>query len=108
MNIFQYYFIIFVFVFSCSTKEETYLNINQSVDYVGMNKCATCHYEKYQSFSKSGMGSSFKPALKEYSQSIFDHILYDSILRFSYNPYWIKDSLFINLISSSDVFPFFK
>ncbi len=60
-----------------------------------MNQCAACHSEQYESFIKTGMGKSFRPALKKYSSSNFNTILYDSNLHFSYYPHWKEEDLLI-------------
>lgn len=85
----------FLFIFSCKQPPKQYLNISESVNYVGMSQCASCHTDQYVSFIETGMGKSLKPALKKYSSSILDDILYDSILKLHYYPHWKKDSLFI-------------
>ena len=71
----------FLFIFSCKQPPKQYLNIAESVNYVGMSQCASCHTDQYVSFIETGMGKSLKPALKKYSSSILDDILYDSILK---------------------------
>ena len=80
--------------FSCN-KKKVYLNISPDVNYVGMNQCAACHQDHYHGFIQTGMGKSFRPALKEHSDLDFSHSLYDSNLDLHYNPYFIGDSLFI-------------
>jgi len=67
-----------------------------------MHKCASCHTEKYESFINTGMGKSIRPALKQYSSSVFNKELYDSNLSFYYHPYWFGDSLFITEYSLED------
>ncbi len=86
---------LILFFFSCQNKEVTHLNINKEVKYVGMNTCASCHTEQYESFLRTGMGNSLRPALKKYSSSVFNQIIYDTALDLSYYPHWINDSLFI-------------
>tara|TARA_Y100000994_G_scaffold48514_1_gene38068 strand:+ start:12508 stop:14418 length:1911 start_codon:yes stop_codon:yes gene_type:complete len=88
-----YFFIIFC---SCSNKPSTYLNIAESVNYIGMNQCAACHLDKYESFIQTGMGKSMRPALKQHSSSFLSHVLYDSILQLHYDPHWKKDTLFLH------------
>ena len=36
-----------------------------------------------------------RPALKKYSSSVFNQVIYDTALDLSYYPHWINDSLFI-------------
>jgi len=91
----RFLLVLFLFTISCIQSNQEYLNIDQSVNYVGMNQCASCHTDQYASFMLTGMGRSLKPALKEYSSSILENILYDSILKLHYYPHWKNDSLFI-------------
>ena len=95
MYISKFYFIILFFLFSCVNEEKKFKNLNESVSYIGMNQCAACHSEQYESFIKTGMGKSFRPALKKYSSSNFNTILYDSNLHFSYYPHWKEEDLLI-------------
>ena len=91
------FFGLLLVLFICCTKtEKTYLNIEESVDYIGMDKCAACHSKEYNSFIQTGMGKSLRPAIKRYSSSIFETQLYDSVLNLDYHPYWSKDSLFVS------------
>ncbi|MBK9462822.1 MAG: hypothetical protein IPN94_26270 [Sphingobacteriales bacterium] len=39
-----------------------YLNLNDTVKYVGMETCRSCHADKYETFTKTGMGLSFDQA----------------------------------------------
>ena len=87
---------LLIIFFSCSNKNKKYLNISESVNYMGMNQCAACHLEQYESFIKTGMGKSMKPALKQHSSSFFSNILYDSILKLNYYPHWKNDTLFVH------------
>ena len=78
-------------------KTKTYLNHNDTVNYVGKETCKECHYEIYESYIKTGMGSSFQHATK--TKSIIDDnnnpIIYDSIKEIYYQPLWKEDSLYI-------------
>ena len=72
-----------------------YLNLNDTVKYVGMATCKTCHQSIYHSFIKTGMGESFDHATKQKSAARFDkhEVIYDKYKDFYYYPYWDKDSL---------------
>ncbi len=72
-----------------------YLNHADSVNYVGKETCRNCHYDKYETFSHTGMGMSFSTANKTHSSAKFhkDSILYDSDLDLYYRPYWRDSSL---------------
>lgn len=69
-----------------------------SVQYVGMDKCRTCHEGVYQTYKETGMGKSWDHATKQKSAADFspEHALvYDKDLDFYYKPYWQKDSMYI-------------
>ncbi len=72
-----------------------FLNLNDSVRYVGMNTCITCHANVYATFKKTGMGRSFGRAERARSDAIFgpEALVYDSAAHFYYHPYWDADSL---------------
>lgn len=80
-----------------SNKEYTYDNWHPSTQYVGMETCASCHQEIYETFIKTGMGESWHFATKQKSAATFDQhtIVYDSLNNFYYQPYWRNDSLII-------------
>ncbi len=86
----------------CSENSETiiadspYLNHADTVKYVGINTCKQCHANIYETYVKTGMGSSFHPAIKRNSAANFgDQILIDSSLGLSYQPFWRNDSLWL-------------
>lgn len=72
-------------------------NLHDTIQYVGMQQCISCHQDIYKSFVQTGMGQSFAPATPQKSAAKFgDHIMvYDSISNFYYKPYWRSDSLII-------------
>jgi tetratricopeptide (TPR) repeat protein len=97
-------FILFVlFLYRCQLEpkqqivEGKYLNHNNTVAYVGIDACKQCHYDKYESFIRTGMGSSFGMANAEKSAAEFtsSHVLTDSHSNLSYHPYWKGDSLYL-------------
>lgn len=74
-----------------------FLNLHDSVKYVGMNACKSCHNEIYTSFKRTGMGRSFNRATPQISDALFDKnhaLVFDSTLNFYYYPYFKNDSLF--------------
>ena len=75
----------------------TYLNLNDTVKYVGINTCKQCHPDIYNTFIQTGMGKSFDHATKEKSAGKFDAhaLIYDKALDYYYFPFWDKDSLHI-------------
>lgn len=74
-----------------------YLNHHDSVGYVGIETCRTCHTEIYESFVHTGMGSSFGVADTQKSTARFtaESHLYDPHLNMHYDPQWINDSLWL-------------
>ena len=79
---------------SPANEEPSYLNLNDTVKYVGMENCKQCHADIYRTFIETGMGKSFDLATHQKSSARFDHtVVHDTLLNFSYYPYWEKDSL---------------
>ncbi len=72
-----------------------YLNINDSVHYVGINSCKECHKEIYNTFVETGMGKSFDIATHKKSAGLFNKhsLVYDKVSDFYYKPYWERDTL---------------
>ena len=69
-----------------------------SIQYVGMEKCRTCHEAVYQTYIQTGMGQSWDYATHSKSAGDFspEHALvYDKELDFYYKPYWNGDSMYI-------------
>ena len=86
-------------IWKCQTYTEAavYLNHADSVRYVGMQTCKSCHFKTYESYIKTGMGHSFGMASKSRSKASFGpHIsVYDSISNYHYQPFWRQDSFYI-------------
>ncbi len=74
-----------------------FLNLNDTVSYVGMETCRSCHANVYDTYIHTGMGQSFDIATKEKSAAKFDEhaIVYDKDTDFYYKPFWKDSSLFI-------------
>lgn len=74
-----------------------YLNLNDSVKYVGMNACKECHYLIYKSYLRTGMGLSFDTASPRKSAAVIgkDSVLYDPDLNIYIKPFWSGDSLMV-------------
>ncbi len=74
-----------------------YLNLHDTVKYVGSETCRGCHANIYETFMRTGMGESFYHATPQKSAATFGHhvAVYDSINDFYYHPFWKADSLFI-------------
>ena len=79
------------------TPKEVYLNLSDTVDYVGEETCRSCHYDKHKTFSHTGMGQSFGLANTAKSSAVFhdDSVLYDAHSDLYYHPYWSSDSLLL-------------
>ena len=86
--------------FSCVQEipKKNYLNLADSVDYVGAETCKSCHYDKHKTFSHTGMGLSFGLANRTKSSATFhkDSVLYDAHSDLYYHPLWKMDSLLVN------------
>ena len=56
-----------------------------------------CHVEIYDSYIKTGMGSSFHYAVKDHSALSETNMptIYDTIKNLFYKPFWINDSLYL-------------
>ncbi|HPE56856.1 MAG TPA: tetratricopeptide repeat protein [Bacteroidales bacterium] len=93
-----------VIFFACSRQnvenpydEGVYLNLNDTVKYVGREACKACHIINYLSYSRTGMGLSFDTANRNKSAAVIgpDSILFDPYKNLSYQPFWIDDTLFL-------------
>jgi len=74
-----------------------YLNLNDTVKYMGKDACQGCHQDIHASFNQHGMGLSFDLATREKSAAQYGNhvVLHDSVKNLNYHPYWSKDSLYI-------------
>ena len=70
--------------------EAVYLNHNDTVRYVGKEKCIMCHYDHYETYRHTGMGLSFDKATRQKSASVLDEksVIYDQYHDLYYHPYW--------------------
>lgn len=78
-------------------EQQPFLNLHDSVTYVGMTVCRSCHSNIYDDFIHTGMGQSFGLATREKSTAFFgEHVeVYDSASNLWYKPFFRGDSLFI-------------
>lgn len=69
---------------------DKYLNLQDSVKYVGMATCRSCHDNVHQTFSQTGMGRSFHYATRKKSAAEFGPhaLVYDTLNDFYYFPYF--------------------
>ena len=74
-----------------------YPSIRDSVKYVGMQTCKSCHLNIHETFKETGMGQSFDIASPQKSQASYgDHaIVYDENSDFYYKPYFRDSSLYV-------------
>ncbi len=80
-----------------TTEEPTFINHSDTVHYVGMDACASCHFDKKETFIHTGMGQSFALASREKSIGEFgkEHLIYDEFSDFYYWPFWKNDTLYV-------------
>ncbi|MEO6169268.1 MAG: tetratricopeptide repeat protein [Chitinophagales bacterium] len=94
-----FFIISLTFFYCCGPQKQVvetplYKNWNDTVGYMGMNTCKTCHQQIYETFIKTGMGKSWDVATPQKSSARFDthDVVYDAHRNFYYKPFW-KDSL---------------
>lgn len=95
--------VVAFFNYFCNLKSNSdankseYLNHNDTVKYVGMQQCRSCHEDKYKTFIETGMGKSFDIASKSKSSADFSthQIVYDKFRDFYYAPILKNDSLYV-------------
>lgn len=77
------------------SSESKYLNHNDTVKYVGIETCKQCHFSIYETFIKTGMGTSFGHADTTKSIAEIDghSLLHDIHQSFFYHPHWEGDKL---------------
>ncbi|MBK8564515.1 MAG: tetratricopeptide repeat protein [Saprospiraceae bacterium] len=77
-----------------STTESPFRNIRDSVAYVGMATCASCHTNVHETFQHTGMGRSFDLATLQKTAAKFgpQAVVYDSLRNFYYHPFF-RDSV---------------
>jgi tetratricopeptide (TPR) repeat protein len=80
-----------------NTTDTTYLNLNDTVQYMGVQQCMSCHDGKHKTFVHTGMGMSFDSATKKKSAAKFEKhtAIYDKYTNFWYSPSWHGENLVI-------------
>ena len=78
-----------------SGRENHFLNVRDSVGYVGMATCRSCHMHVYETFIHTGMGRSFDYATRQKTAAKFGAhaVVYDTARNFYYFPFF-KDTTF--------------
>ena len=81
-----------------SSSANAYLNLADSVAYVGMATCRSCHSDVHETFIHTGMGRSFDHATQQKSAASYGKhaLVYDEKSNFYYRPYFKTDTLFID------------
>src|SRR5690606_11697249 len=74
-----------------------YRNLAQGVAHVGAETCASCHADKFQTFSQSQVGRPFKEARLVHSAAQWDNVdpVYDGALDLYYQAFRVGEELFI-------------
>jgi hypothetical protein len=80
-----------------SSAPSGYLNHNDTVKYVGMETCRSCHNDIYKTFIQTGMGQSFDLATRAKSAADFSkkHVVHDKFNDMYYSPFWKGDHMYI-------------
>lgn len=79
------------------TEVLAYDNHHDSVKYVGMETCRSCHADIYNTFIETGMGKSFGKATRTKSAADFskNHVVYDKENDFWYTVYWQGEEMWM-------------
>lgn len=74
-----------------------YLNHHDTVNYVGIEKCKSCHLDKFETFVQTGMGQSFNVASLEKTSANFknNQAVYDAFFDLYYYPYWENNKFYL-------------
>ena len=77
--------------------KSTYLNLQDSVAYMGMETCKSCHSNVHHTFIETGMGQSFDQATQKKSGARFDEhaLVYDEKSDYYYKPYFLNDTMYV-------------
>lgn len=77
-----------------ATDDQFFLNLNDTVSYVGIEACRTCHTEHYHNFIRTGMGQSFGSATREKSKAqVTSSPVYDPNRDMYYLARWVGEQL---------------
>lgn len=79
------------------TEDLTFLNLADSVGYVGMQTCRSCHTSIYDSYIRTGMGRSWGRATPDRSDASFGPhaLVYDSASNYYYAPFFADTVLYV-------------
>lgn len=74
-----------------------YLNLHDTVGYVGIESCQSCHPRVHDSYTQTGMGQSLGRAdtTKSIARIQGHQVLQDSLRNLGYRPYWQENTLYL-------------
>ena len=74
-----------------------YQNLQDSVAYMGMETCRSCHNNIHQTFVETGMGQSFDLATKQKTAATYGNhaVVYDKNSDFYYQPFFRDSTLYV-------------
>lgn len=77
--------------------ESPFRNVRDSVAYVGMATCKSCHANVHETFIHTGMGRSFDHAMLQKTAAKYGPhaIVYDSVRNFYYHPFFKGSTMFV-------------
>ncbi len=77
-----------------STSDSPFLNVRDSVAYIGIATCKSCHANVHETFAHTGMGRSFDRATRQKSAAAYGPhaLVYDTLNDFYYFPFFKNDS----------------
>ncbi len=79
------------------TNANTYQNLQDSVAYMGMQTCRSCHNNIHQTFIETGMGQSFDHATQQKTAATYGAhaVVYDKKSNFYYQPFFRDSILYV-------------
>jgi tetratricopeptide (TPR) repeat protein len=91
--------VLTVGVFSCNKVKKQSQNISKkdTLHYVGMQTCKSCHEDIHSSFIHTGMGKSWYLPQQQPKIEIFDNksVVFDKYKNLWYKPFYRKDTFYI-------------
>jgi hypothetical protein len=80
----------------CNSPQQIENKPLDSANYVGIQVCASCHSQIYETFKHTGMGSSLAAATQQKSSANFSSFaVYHASTDLYYNALWLDNTLFI-------------
>jgi hypothetical protein len=82
---------------STTSADSPFRNVRDSVGYVGMATCASCHANVHETFQHTGMGRSFDHATLQKTTATFGPhaVVYDSLRNFYYHPFFKDSTMYV-------------